>query len=318
MKKLLKEISKLKVAVIGDVILDRYIWGRATRISPEAPVPIVDVEKDAWFAGGAANVAMDVAGLGASASLFGSTGSDEANAALSNMLLDEDIDFTRFPASQNAPTVVKTRVAAQGQQMIRIDRNSAPQNYAPSVGYITAMLDSIRGADAVIVSDYARGFLDDNILRSIIDSVRSYKKFVAVDPKPRRRLNFSGPNLITANRAEAFALAEMFDDSSSELPIRALAESIYARYSPDFLVVTLGAEGMYVCRKAKPLKHIPTDARDVFDPAGAGDAVTSALALALAAGEDIERAAAFANTAAGVVVGKMGSMTVSAGEMLAY
>lgn len=318
MKKLLKSISNLKVAVIGDVILDHYIWGDVDRISPEAPVAVVDVKQDTWFAGGAANVAIDVSELDANVILFGSTGSDEANAILSNMLLDEDVDFRRSQAIENAPTIVKSRVVAKGQHLIRIDRNGNPQFYTPSVSYLSAMLDAISKVDCVIISDYARGFLDDNILHAIIDTAKSTKKFVAVDSKPRRKLNFSNPTLLTANRSEAFALAELFDDDPTILPIDAISDAIYKRYAPEFLVVTLGKDGMFICKKSKPIKHIPTVAREVFDTSGAGDAVTAALSLAMCSGLDFEKAAKFANIAAGIVVGKMGSNTISAKELKEY
>lgn len=315
MKKLLKDISKLKVAVVGDVILDHYVWGDTERLSPEAPVVVVDVMQDTWFAGGAANVAIDAAQLDSKVLLFGSTGSDEASATLSNMLLDEDVDFRRSQAAEGAPTIVKSRIVARGQQLMRIDRNGNPQLYRPSLSFLKRMLDTIKSVDCLIVSDYARGFLDDNILHSLIEGARSQKKFVAVDYKPRRKLNFSNPTLLTANRSEAFMLAEMSDDDPSLLPIEALAESIYRRYAPEYLVVTLGKDGMFICKKAKPIKHIPTMAQEVCDPSGAGDAVTAALSLAMCAGADFEKAAKFANIAAGVVVGKMGSSTISAGEL---
>lgn len=308
----------MKVAVIGDVILDHYVWGQTERISPEAPVAVVDVVKDSWFAGGAANVALDVSMLEASPILFGSTGADEANATLSNMLLDDDVDYRRSAAIDGAPTIVKSRVVARGQQLIRIDRAGVPQAYAPSISYIKTMLELVAKCDCIIISDYARGFLDDNLMHAIIDSARSLKKFIAVDSKPRRKLNFTNPTLLTANRAEAFALAEMFDDDPSILPIDAIAEGIYKRYSPEYLVVTLGKDGMFICKKSKPIKHMPTVAREVFDPSGAGDAVTAALSLAMCAGVDFEKAAKFANIAAGIVVGKMGSSTISAKELREY
>lgn len=315
MKKLLRDISKLKVAVVGDVILDHYVWGDADRLSPEAPVVVVDVKHDTWFAGGAANVAIDAAHLKANVSLFGSTGADEANAIISNMLLDEDVDFRRSRAAEGAQTIVKTRVVVKGQQLIRIDRNGNPQLYRPSLNFLKKMLESVKKADCLIVSDYARGFLDDNILYSLIETARSQKKFVAVDYKPRRKLHFSNPSLLSANRSEAFMLAEMYDDNPESLPIDALAESIYRRYAPEYLVVTLGKDGMYICKKSKPIKHIPTIDREVCDTSGAGDAVTTALSLAMCAGADFEKAAKFANIAAGVVVGKMGSSTISASEL---
>lgn len=318
MKKLLKAISKLKVAVVGDVILDHYVWGDTDRVSPEAPVVVVDVKQDTWFAGGAANVAIDVSQLDAKVILFGSTGADEASVTLSNMLLDEDVDFRRSQAIEAAPTIVKSRVVAKGQQLIRIDRNGNPQHYIPSLSFLKKMLNTISSVDCLIISDYARGFLDDNILRSLIETARSQKKFVALDTKPRRKLNFANPTLLTANRSEAFMLAEMFDDDPSILPIDALASSIYKRHAPEYLVITLGKDGMYICKKSKPLKYIPTMARDVCDTSGAGDAVTTALSLAMCAGADFEEAAKFANIAAGIVVGKMGSSTISADELKSF
>ena len=317
MKKLLDGISKLQVAVIGDVILDHFAWGKVSRISPEAPVPVVDVERDVWFSGGAANVAIDVASMKAPTTLYGSSADDTPGETLSDLLLNAQIYYDRFLPSEGSPTAVKTRIAASGQQLLRIDRAANPKEYSPSIGYVENMLKSLDKFDAVIISDYARGFLNDEIVNSVIETMRAAKKFVSIDPKPRHRLNFCRPNLMTANREEAFALAEM-PDNDSELPICELAQKIYDRYKPDHTVITLGGDGMYLCRGPEPLRHIPPAAREVSDPAGAGDAVIASLSLALAAGEPVERAARFANVAAGIVVGKMGSTTVSAQELSSH
>ena len=317
MKSLLKKISKLHVLVIGDVMLDHYIWGDAQRISPEAPVPVVDVERDTYSAGGAANVALNIASLGAKATIAGFFGKDDAGKRLSGILTQKGITTIATPGSGS--TIVKTRVLVRRQQMCRLDRESPQHVYAIEPKLIEPTFDKlVRKCDAVIFSDYAKGLLSDELVAKVTGLAREHGKLVALDPKPRRKLRFHQPDLITPNRKEALQLAGLEPEPHQPFPAAEACARIFEQYRPKHLVITLSEDGMLLSQNGKAGKVIPTAAREVFDVSGAGDTSIAALTLALAAGAVIEEAAQFANTAAGVVVGKLGTATVTPEEVLAH
>lgn len=314
---LLKKISKQHILVIGDVMLDHYIWGDATRISPEAPVPVVDIARDSWTAGGAANVALNIASLGARCTVAGFFGDDEAGAKLTHILHDKKIATLATPGS--GATIVKTRVLVQHQQLCRLDRESPQKHYALTATQAESLLaDAIRAADAVILSDYAKGILSDELVALVTKLARAAGKFVALDPKPKRQLAFRDLDLITPNKREALQLAGIEPVPHTPFPAAQVAAELHRRYGTRNLVVTLGEDGMLLSAKGKILKTIPTAAREVFDVSGAGDTALAGLVLALAAGATLEQAAHFSNAASGVVVGKLGTATVTPAELLAY
>ncbi len=314
---LLKKISRLRILVIGDVMLDHYIWGDATRISPEAPVPVVDIARDTWTAGGAANVALNIASLGAQCTVAGFIGPDEAGAKLTQILQEKGI--TPLPTPGTGATILKTRVIVQRQQLCRLDRESPQGHYAISAAQTGALLgDSIRNADAVILSDYAKGIVSDELVAKVTKLTRAAGKLLALDPKPKRKLAFRDLDLITPNKREALQLAGLEPVPHAPFPAAEVCARLHQLYRTRNLVITLGEDGMLLSTGGRVVKTIPTAAREVFDVSGAGDTALAGLALALAAGTSLEQAAHFSNAASGVVVGKLGTATVTPVELLAY
>jgi len=314
---LLQKISRVRVLVIGDVMLDHYIWGDATRISPEAPVPVVDIARDSYTAGGAANVALNIASLGAQCIVAGYIASDEAGAKLSKILADKKISTIATPG--NGATIVKTRVLVQHQQLCRLDREAAPSAYRIDPAKIDALFgQSIKDCDAVVFSDYAKGILSDELVERVTQLARTAGKFLALDPKPKRKLHFHDLDLITPNRREALQLAAIEPEPHTPFPAAEVCTRLHKLYGTRNLVITLSEDGMLLSADGKIGKTIPTAAREVFDVSGAGDTALASLVLALAAGSDLETAAHFSNAASGVVVGKLGTATVTPAELLAY
>ena len=314
---LLKKISALRILVIGDVMLDRYLWGDATRISPEAPVPVVDITRESVTAGGAANVALNLASLGARATVAGYFGADAAGRTLADTLAEKNIATIATPGA--GQTIVKTRVLVQRQQLCRLDRESPPSAYIVTADQAETLLaKAIRTHDAVIFSDYAKGVLSDALVARVTVLARAAGKLIALDPKPKHALAFHGLDLITPNKREALELAGIIPVPGAPFPAAAVCARLHEKFATKHLVITLGEDGMLLGTDGKILKTIPTAAREVYDVSGAGDTALAALVLALAAGSTLETAAHFANAAAGVVVGKLGTATVTPAELKAY
>ena len=314
---LLKKIAGLKILVIGDVMLDHYVWGDATRISPEAPVPVVDIARDTWTAGGAANVALNIASLGARCTVAGFIAADEAGSRLDAILKERHISTLRTQGS--GMTIVKTRVMVQHQQLCRLDRESAPAAYAGSLKQAESFYSAaIAQADAVILSDYAKGVITGELVALVSKIAKKAGKLVALDPKPKRHLAFHGLDLITPNRREALQMAGLELAPKAPFPAKEICAKLHELYGTKHVVITLGEDGMLLSSGGKPIKTIPTAAREVYDVSGAGDTALAGLVLALAAGSDLETSAHFANAAAGVVVAKLGTATVTPRELLDY
>jgi len=313
MKDLLEQIKSLRILVIGDVMLDRYVIGEVSRISPEAPVPVLSVTDERSVAGGAANVALNARSLGAKAESVGWFGKDERGDELIDILRSENIEVDQAFRFSTAPTISKSRVTASNQQICRVDRESSSDQYNPKIGEIEELLQTkLKFADAVIVSDYGKGFVTNELL----SLVRQSAKFVSVDPKPSRLLDYAKPDLLTPNRLEALELAGLSRETRDPFPKDEVVARIFERFSPLLLAITLGSEGMLLAKEGRVEQIMPTAAKEVFDVSGAGDTVIASLTLALAAGQSFESAAEFANLAAGVVVGKVGTATVSPSEIL--
>jgi rfaE bifunctional protein kinase chain/domain len=314
---LLKKIARLRILVIGDVMLDHYIWGDATRISPEAPVPVIDIARDSWTAGGAANVALNLASLGAHCTVVGYIGSDDNGTRLATILHGKRIATVNTPGT--APTIVKTRVLVQHQQLCRLDREAPPTAYEIPPSKIEALVaPEIAKCDAVVLSDYAKGILTDGVVERVSRLAQAAGKFVALDPKPKRKVTFHGLDLITPNKRESLQLAGIELAPHARYPAADVCARLHELYATRHLVITLGEEGMLLSAKGKIQKIIPTAAREVFDVSGAGDTALAGLVLALTAGASLETSAHFANAAAGVVVGKLGTATVTPKELVAY
>lgn len=305
-----------RILVVGDAMLDCYVWGDASRLSPEAPVPVVRVERETAVPGGAANVAVNLAALGASATLFAPVGDDADGRRLAQLLLARGVKLASGSVAGHRPTVVKTRVVCRRQQVCRLDREAPPSAYAPTVAELEHFVAPLAAeADAIVLSDYAKGTLSTESIRAILSLPRR-PRLVALDPKPRAGVDFSGVSLMTPNRSEALRLAGVEETPGAPFPADEVCAAIHARFAPEFLVVTLGPDGMLLSEGGRALERIPTAAREVFDVSGAGDTVISALSLALASGFGLRDAARFANEAAGVVVGKLGTATVSPEELV--
>lgn len=320
MKSLLEKIKGRRVVVIGDVMIDHYLHGDCHRISPEAPVPVVHVDKERHVAGGAANVAINIRALGGAATLCGMAGRDSAGDELAALLANEGVAYPESFRTAGVTTIIKTRVVVRNQQLCRIDREREPAHYAlDTAAARAALLAEVARADAVILSDYAKGAISATLVADVLAEAVKRGTLVALDPKPRRKLAVTGVGLMTPNKAEALELAGLTpDDCHGGFPAAEVCRRIFEQYRPKHLVVTLGGDGMLLSENGLVGKTIPTYAREVFDVCGAGDTVIATLTAALAAGADIESAAHLANTAAGVVVGKFGTATATPEEILGF
>lgn len=323
-RELAESFSKFRVAVIGDLILDRYTWGTAKRISPEAPVPVVHVRKQRAVLGGAANVMRNLSSLGARVEAFGIVGDDDSATEMRSLLKSWNIGTDGVLAVKERQTTVKTRIIADNQQVVRIDDESCHDlatDAAESLleGIRAAMADG--GLDAVVLEDYNKGVLTPDLAQSIAKLARDNGAVCLLDPHPANPLNVQGLTLMTPNRAESFSLAGAYlydpvvpleDDEA----LQGVADRLLETWQPANLLITLGAGGMALYRAGEPVHHIPTVAREVFDVSGAGDTVIAACTLAMLAGASSEEAAELANHAGGIVVGKIGTVCVETEELL--
>jgi len=320
---LLAHARATHLAVIGDVMLDQYIWGRVNRISPEAPVPILEFESESWMPGGAANVARNLTALGSTAELFGVVGPDDAAPRLRAQLKSEKVGCRGLMNQLDRPTTTKTRLAAGHQQIVRLDREISTPVPAKVTRDLLRRFDSISDQlDAVIVADYGKGLVTQELIDGLRERCRRRGTWLSVDPKPVHLLNLKRVSLLTPNRKEAFALAGMPDsgrrgDPLQDAELLAVGRKLLTELCPAVLLVTLGEFGLLLCQRDQPPIHIPTLAREVFDVSGAGDTVIATYTLAICSGASVVEAAVLANHAAGLVVGKRGTATVSADELQA-
>ncbi|EFP98063.1 bifunctional D-glycero-beta-D-manno-heptose-7-phosphate kinase/D-glycero-beta-D-manno-heptose 1-phosphate adenylyltransferase HldE [Vibrio caribbeanicus] len=308
MKPILPDYQNSGVLIIGDVMLDRYWHGPTGRISPEAPVPVVKVENNEERPGGAANVAMNIASLGGHAHIVGLTGIDEPAKVLNETLsaLKVKCDFVSIP---NYPTITKLRVLSRGQQLLRLDFEDKFENVEPEL-ILDRMDQTLPKVNAVVLSDYAKGALDQ--VQLFIQKARQSGVPVFVDPKGADFERYRGATLLTPNMTE-FELVVGKVKSEADLVSKGLA--LIEQYDFDALLVTRSEHGMTLLRRDKAPFNLPTLAKEVFDVTGAGDTVISVLAASVAAGKELDEACALANAAAGIVVGKLGTSTVSTIEL---
>lgn len=312
---LLSRFPTRRVLVIGDVILDEYVSGDCSRLSPEAPVPVVTVSSSREVLGGAANTAANVAALGGRAVLVGGVGRDDAGARL--LALATRLGIETVPVVDARPTVRKVRVLGQQRQLLRMDYESAASRTAPDDYEVLALVrERLADCDIVVVSDYAKGFLTRELVQHVIAAAHDAGRAVVVDPRPQHAAFYAGCDVLTPNWRESLGLLGIPDAGAAPDRSIDIGRQLAARFGCQVLL-TLGARGMqYFGRDGTLVYDEPTQAREVFDVSGAGDTVVAALALALAAGSDAADAVALANRAAGIVVGKLGTATVSPGELL--
>lgn len=314
LEELLDRARGIRVLVIGDIMLDVYLRGAATRISPEAPVPVVRVTDEDVALGGAANVATNVVALGASCVVVGLIGEDAAGRELLSELARHGIDASGVHAVPERTTTVKTRIMVRHQQVARYDRESEQQISDVAA---TAITDQIRAlvarVDAVVLEDYNKGVLVPAVIRATIESARAAGKPIIVDPKFRHFFEYAGATVFKPNFLELTAAMRGSADAHDDAWLTRTREELGC----ENLLVTLGEDGMALVTKAGAVVRVPTVARSVYDVSGAGDTVTAVIAVALAAGASVVEASALANHAAGIEVGKAGVATVSAAELRA-
>ena len=304
------------VVVLGDVMLDEFIWGDVSRISPEAPVPVVDIRRQSTHLGGAANVLANLIALGARACVIGVIGDDEAGQKIQLVLREQGASQTgeQLIVDDARPTTIKTRIIAHNQMVVRTDReHRAPVNGQVEQKIIAAARDAIANADALVVSDYDKGVITPQILSEVLPA--AYARIpVLIDPKIRNFDSYRPATLVTPNHHEALRLTNLDEDSDGAL--RSAARAIQQRLSCDAVLITRGDRGMMLLEGKNDPVHVETAAREVYDVTGAGDTVIATLAAALAGQASMTDAAMLANHAAGLVVGKLGTATTTIEEIL--
>ena len=312
----IEKFPNTRVLVIGDIIMDEYIWGDVSRISPEAPVPVVDVKRETKMLGGAGNVVSNIASLGGEAILCGVVGDDSRGRQVLKMLKILGASTEGILQEPGRPTTIKTRVVAQHQQVVRVDRESRKEILPQSVGKLLGFVNKMRkDIHAVVVSDYAKGVISPQLMKGLREIVADSGIVLGVDPKKSNFEHYKGIDVITPNHHEASAFSgiEIVDEGSLEAAGHKILRDLKCRS----VLITQGRDGMTLFEKKREPVHIPTVARKVFDVTGAGDTVIATMALALAAGASLPEAAVLANAAAGVVVGKVGTAQATPAEVLA-
>lgn len=313
-QQIINKFTDRRIVVLGDLMLDEFIWGEVRRISPEAPVPVVEVKRETWHLGGAGNVVSNLLGLGARAFPVGIVGDDGAAAQLRNRFAELGADTSGIITDSSRPTTRKTRIVAHSQQMVRADREDrAPIKEDAENRIISAFIDALENTDAIIVSDYDKGLLTPRVLGAAIGAAQAQGKIVCLDPKIRNFNHYRKVDVITPNQLEAERVTniEIIDESS----LSAAAHCIRDMLDCKTVLITRGEHGMSLLDRQGEITHIPTVAREIYDVTGAGDTVISAFTAALAAGATATDAAWLANVAGGVVVMKRGTATVSCAEL---
>lgn len=299
------------VVVIGDVMLDEFVHGDVSRISPEAPVPVIEVRERVRTPGGAANAAANVVSLGGRATLLGVIGDDTAGGALIDAITARGIDATHLTVDASRPTTQKTRIIARTQQIVRMDAESrVPLSNEIEAALIASIASTVASADAIIVSDYAKGAITEKVAQAAIAT----RVPVVVDPKGRDFKKYRGATVVTPNTSELEAVSGEHANDADDL-VR-IGTRVLPMLEGSALLITRGPQGMTLLSPGEPALHVPTAARTVYDVTGAGDTVVGTLALALCAGARVRDVLELASRAAGVVVGKAGTATVTPEELL--
>ena len=319
----LARFAESRLLVVGDVMLDHFIWGNVRRISPEAPVPVVEVARETSFPGGAANVARNLAPFTKHAMLMGRVGRDAEAGRLRELLAEEGVRTEPLIEHETLPTISKSRIIARQQQVVRVDRERLEKlseaELAVAKDRIARLLPEVQ---AIIIEDYGKGFVTQPLVEMIVSLAGAAGKLITVDPSPRNPLQWHGATLVKPNRIEAFAAANVEDHHHAIPPERdeellAVGASLLAKWQVPSVLVTLGEQGMMLFQQNEKPHHIPTRAREVYDVSGAGDTAIALLTLALAAGLSPIEAADVANHASGIVVGKLGTACLTPEELLA-
>jgi D-glycero-beta-D-manno-heptose-7-phosphate kinase len=315
------EFSKKRLLVIGDVMLDGYVWGRVSRISPEAPVPVVEVVRESFFPGGAANVARNVRECGAEVFIMGLVGKDSAAERLRSILETGGIRLEALAVEPEFQTILKTRIIARQQQVVRVD-HERPHTISPASleRCLTQITEMLPGLDGIIFEDYGKGFVVQSFVSEVTRLARAAGKVITADPNPRSPIEWKRLTAVKPNRSEAFAAANVpwQEPETDPLTDRNLLEAgkrLLQRWEPDQLLITLGEQGMMLFSAGDEPHQIPPEAREIFDLSGAGDTAIALFTLALVCGATPLEAAEISNHASGVVVAKLGTATVTPAEI---
>lgn len=316
LKNIVKRFPRTRLMVVGDVMLDEYIWGKVTRISPEAPVPVVNVHRQTMMPGGAANVARNVRALGTGVCLAGVLGKDPGGRHLERLLKTEEIDTGGIIRQKDGGTIIKTRVIAHSQQVVRIDReqNSPPVLEKKIYKYIEKTIVNV---DAVIIEDYGKGLVTQDLVNFLVAKCSECRKPLVVDPKKGHFLDYTGITAITPNMEEALSVAgEETDGEYVPARVERAGKHIISKWHPRSVLITLGEHGMILFEEGIESPYqIPVTAKEIYDVSGAGDTVVAVFTAALASGAAMKEATVLSNMAAGIVVGKMGTATVTRKEL---
>jgi D-beta-D-heptose 7-phosphate kinase/D-beta-D-heptose 1-phosphate adenosyltransferase len=322
LQEILAPARKKRILVIGDLMLDEFVWGKVGRISPEAPVPVVEVTGESFYPGGAANVARNLREFIDEVAVVGLIGSDRGGRQLRELLAEQKIDTVDAIEDPHFRTIVKTRIIARNQQIVRVDRE---QIHSPSPAQVSQITENVRSrlaqTDAIIFEDYGKGFLSVELVGQICADAIAAGKIVSGDPNPRHPLEWKNVTAVKPNRNEAFLAAgvqwsDPVDPANEDEALMKVGGILLEKWDTKFVLITLGEQGMMLFQKGSPPHYIPTKARQVFDVSGAGDTAIALFTLALCCEATPAEAAEIANHASAVVVGKLGTATVTREELV--
>jgi D-beta-D-heptose 7-phosphate kinase/D-beta-D-heptose 1-phosphate adenosyltransferase len=323
LKEILARAKTKRLLVVGDLMLDEFVWGKVGRISPEAPVPVVEVTGESFYPGGAANVARNLREFTGKVAVVGLFGSDRGGRQLRDLLAEQKIDTANAIEDPAFPTIVKTRIIARNQQVVRVDREQLRSPSPAQVARVAGKLRSLLGkTDAVIFEDYGKGFLSNDLVREISEQAFAAGKIVTADPNPHHPVEWKNLTAVKPNRNEAFLAAGLpWSDPSetpgSDKPLLEAGKILLEKWETELVLITLGEQGMMLFQRGRKPHHIPTKAQQVFDVSGAGDTAIALFTLALCAEATPVEAAEIANHGSAVVVGKLGTATVTPDELSA-
>ncbi len=321
LKEIIRLISNARVLTVGDLMLDEFIWGKVSRISPEAPVPVVEVQSESSFPGGAANVARNLREFSSTADVMGLIGEDSAGQRLRNLLDCAGIGMAGVIADSSRPTIMKTRIIARQQQVVRVDReHKHPLTAELEEDFLQQFENLMERVDAVILQDYGKGFFSQQLVDRMVKLARRSNTIITADVNPHNPIRWSGMDAVKPNRSEAFAaagipLVEPEDPATADRALLEVGSKLRKDWNCDALLVTLGEQGMMLFDDKGEPYHTPTRAQEVFDVSGAGDTAIALFTLVLTVGGSAREAAEISNHASGVVVGKLGTATLTPQEL---
>ena len=311
--KILENFRNKKILVVGDIMLDKYIWGEVSRISPEAPVQVVNVLKETYAPGGASNVASNASALKGKVFMVGIAGNDEAKEILLEELKKRGVNTEGILIYKDKPTTQKVTIVGRGQQLLRVDYENKEHIHKETEHNLIKFLEKIiEGIDAIVISDYAKGVITTALINTLIGTAKKFNKPIIVDPKPKHLDLYSNVTLITPNNAEASEMTDL-EDGSDDV-VEGMGSKLLKHLNTNVLI-TRGEKGMSLFEKNGSITHIPAKAKEVYSIIGAGDTVVATISLAIASSASLKEAATLANIAAGIKVGKIGTASVSVEEI---